>query len=285
MAALRCRKEVRVSLTWLQAMVLGVSQGLTEFLPISSSAHTLLISRIMGWGDPGAAFTAVTQVGTEAAVIWYFRHDIAGIVSTWAASLVRRELRSDPRARMGWYVIIGTLPIGVLGVAFKQQIETSARNLRVVGVALIVGGLVLGYMDHVTRHTRTQDAITPRNALALGMGQALALIPGVSRSGATITVGLALGLTREVAARYSFLLAIPAVLASAALEAADIGADAAANWPATIVATIVAAGVGYAVIARLMSWLRTGSFAPFVAYRVVLGVSVMLMVGSGFIAA
>lgn len=274
-----------MSLTWLQAMVLGVSQGLTEFLPVSSSAHTLLLSRLMGWGDPGAAFTAVTQIGTEAAVMWYFRRDIAGIIVTWGASLTRPELRSDPRARMGWYVVLGTLPIGVLGVAFKGQIETTARNLWVVATALIIMGLLLGWADSRARHVRDQESITPTNALALGFGQALALIPGVSRSGATITVGLALGLTREVAARYSFLLAVPAVLASAALEAADIGSDTAANWPATLVATVVAAVVGYAVIARLMSWLRTGSFAPFVLYRVVLGVAVMAMVASGFIAA
>lgn len=272
-------------LTWLQALVLGVSQGLTEFLPVSSTAHTLLISRLLGWGDPGAAFTAVTQVGTESAVIWYFRHDILRIVRTWAASLRRRDLRADPDARMGWYVIVGTLPIGILGIAFKREIETVARNLWVVAVALVVMGIALGAADRFARHSRGTSDINARNALVFGVGQAMALIPGVSRSGATITAGLAMGFTREVAARYSFLLAIPAVLASAALEAKGIGADAAANWPATLVATGVAAAVGYAVIARLMTWLRTGSFGPFVTYRIVLGLGVMALLASGAVTA
>lgn len=276
---------VSAQLSWLQALVLGVSQGLTEFLPVSSSAHTLLISRLMGWGDPGAAFTAVTQIGTEAAVLWYFRRDILQIVTTWSRSLVHAQARREPAARMGWFVILGTLPIGLLGVAFKHQIETSARNLWVVSTALVVMGVLLGVADRVARHRRGTHEMTPRDAMLFGVGQAMALIPGVSRSGATITVGLAMGYTREAAARYSFLLAVPAVLASAALEAADIGTDTAANWPATGVATVVAGLVGYAVIARLMRWLRSESFAPFVAYRVALGLTVMVMVASGFLAA
>lgn len=180
---------------------------------------------------------------------------------------------------------MGTMPIGILGIVFKREIETVARNLWVVAIALVVMGLALGAVDKYARHTRTSSDINTRHALLFGLGQALALIPGVSRSGATITAGLAMGFTRETAARYSFLLAIPAVLASAALEAKDIGADAAVNWPATLVATGVAAVVGYAVIANLMTWLRTGSFRPFVVYRVVLGLSVMALLATGAVTA
>ena len=272
-------------LGWLQAIVLGISQGLTEFLPVSSSAHTLIISRLMGWGDPGAAFTAVTQIGTETAVIFYFRHDISAILRAWMRSLTNKSARQDPHARMGWFVILGTLPIGVLGIAAKSAIETTARNLWIVASALVVMGLLLSLADRRARHTKHESDITSKHAVAFGFGQALALIPGVSRSGATITVGLAMGFTREVAARYSFLLAIPAVLASALLEAKDIGADTAVNWPATLVATGVAAVVGYGVIARLMTYIKTQSFAPFVVYRVVLGISVAALVGAGIVAA
>ena len=175
-------------LSWLQAIVLGISQGLTEFLPVSSSAHTLVISRLLGWGDPGAAFTAVTQIGTETAVLIYFRRDIIAIIRAWSRSVVRADARRDPHARMGWYVILGTVPIGVLGVALKSSIETTARNLWVVSTALIVMGLLLGLADRRARHTKGEEDIAPGNALVFGLGQALALIPGVSRSGATITV-------------------------------------------------------------------------------------------------
>lgn len=268
-------------LSWIHAIVLGVVQGLTEFLPISSTAHTLIVSRLMGWGDPGAAFTAVTQVGTESAVLWYFRRDIGRIVRAWGTSVFQPSRRRDPHALMGWYIILGSLPIGILGVAFKNHIENEARNLWVVAIALVVVGLVIGVVDRTARHVKGEESVTPRSALLLGLGQAMALVPGVSRSGATIATGLALGFTREAAARYSFLLAVPAVLASAALEAADIGGDTSANWPATLVATAIAGIVGYAVIARLMEWLRTRSFVPFVVYRVVLGTGLMVALASG----
>ena len=263
------------SLSWMQAIILGISQGLTEFLPVSSSAHTLIISRVMGWGDPGAAFTAVTQIGTEAAVIWYFREDILRILKAWFASLFRPAVRSQSDARMGWFVILGSLPIGILGVLLKSQVETAARNLWVVSSALIGMGIVLWIADRTARQVKEQDQIRPANAVAYGLGQALALIPGVSRSGATITAGLAMGFSREAATRYSFLLAIPAVLASALLEAKDIGSDAAANWPATLVATGVASVVGYVVIARLMHYVRTRTYTPFVIYRIALGLAVI----------
>ena len=272
-------------LSWLQAIVLGISQGLTEFLPISSTAHTLIVSKLLGWPDPGAAFTAVTQVGTELAVVIYFRQDIARILKAWFASLTKKSERANPDAKMGWYVIIGTIPIGIAGLAFKSSIETTARNLWLVAATLIVMGILLGLADRFARHTKSEADINTKNAVLFGLGQALALIPGVSRSGATITAGLAMGFKRDVAARYSFLLAIPAVFASAALTAGDISSDSFVNWPATIVATIVAFVVGYFVIASLMKYLQTRTFLPFVIYRIALGTLLMALLANGVLSA
>ena len=272
-------------LSWLQAIVLGISQGLTEFLPISSTAHTLVVSKLLGWPDPGAAFTAVTQVGTELAVVIYFRQDIARILKDWFASLTKKTERANPDAKMGWYVVIGTIPIGIAGLAFKSSIETTARNLWLVAATLIVMGILLGLADRFARHTKSEADINTKNAVLFGLGQALALIPGVSRSGATITVGLAMGFKRDVAARYSFLLAIPAVFASAALTAGDISSDSFVNWPATIVATIVAFVVGYFVIASLMKYLQTRTFLPFVIYRIALGTLLMVLLANGVLSA
>lgn len=272
-------------LSWLQAIVLGISQGLTEFLPISSTAHTLVVSRLLGWPDPGAAFTAVTQVGTELAVVIYFRNDIARILKAWFASLTKVDQRSNPDAKLGWYVIIGTIPIGVAGLTFKSSIETTARNLWLVAASLIFMGVLLGLADRYAKHTKSETDINTKNAILFGLGQALALIPGVSRSGATITAGLAMGYKRDVAARYSFLLAIPAVFASAALTAGDIASDDFVNWPATIVATIVAFVVGFVVIAGLMKYLQTRTFLPFVIYRVALGSVLLVLLATGVLSA
>jgi undecaprenyl-diphosphatase len=272
-------------LSWLQALVLGISQGLTEFLPISSTAHTLIVSKLLGWPDPGAAFTAVTQVGTELAVVIYFRQDIARILKAWFFSLTKKSERANPDAKMGWYVIIGTIPIGIAGLAFKSSIETTARNLWLVAATLIVMGILLGLADRYAKHTKSETDINTKNAVLFGLGQALALIPGVSRSGATITAGLAMGFKRDVAARYSFLLAIPAVFASAALTAGDISSDSFVNWPATIVATIVAFVVGYFVIASLMKYLQTRTFLPFVIYRIALGTLLMVLLANGVLSA
>ena len=272
-------------LSWLQAIVLGISQGLTEFLPISSTAHTLVVSRLLGWPDPGAAFTAVTQVGTELAVVIYFRNDIARILKAWFSSLTKADQRSNPDAKMGWYVIVGTIPIGVAGLAFKSSIETTARNLWLVAASLIFMGVLLGLADRFAKHTKSEADLNTKNAILFGLGQAMALIPGVSRSGATITAGLAMGYKRDVAARYSFLLAIPAVFASAALTAGDIASDDFVNWPATIVATIVAFVVGFMVIAGLMKYLQTRTFMPFVVYRIVLGSVLIVLLATGVLSA
>lgn len=272
-------------LSWLQAIVLGISQGLTEFLPISSTAHTLVVSKLLGWPDPGAAFTAVTQIGTELAVVIYFRKDIARILKAWSASIVNSEMRSNADAKMGWYVIVGTIPISVAGLAFKSSIETTARNLWLVAGALIFMGVLLGIADKYAKHTKVEADLNAKNAILFGFGQALALIPGVSRSGATITAGLAMGFKRDVVARYSFLLAIPAVFASAALTAGDISTDEFVNWPATIVATIVAFVVGYFVIASLMKYLQTRTFLPFVIYRISLGTLLVILLATGVLSA
>jgi len=265
------------TMSWLQAIVLGISQGLTEFLPISSSAHEMIINHLMGWKDGGAAFTAVTQVGTELAVVIYFRKDIVGIISTWIRSLTNKELRSDPQARMGWYVILGSVPIVAIGFAFQSAIETSLRNLWVVSATLIGLGLVLLAAEKFAKHVHTEEDLTVKRATVFGFAQALALIPGVSRSGATISAGLFMGFKRDVAARYSFLLAIPAVFGSALKELpkisdAPLPTEVATNWPATFVATGVAFVIGYIVIAQLMKYLATKTFVPFVIYRVALGV-------------
>ncbi|MDP9396959.1 MAG: undecaprenyl-diphosphate phosphatase [Actinomycetota bacterium] len=266
---------------WWQAAVLGMLQGLTEFLPISSSAHLRIAAPLLGWSDPGAAFTAVTQLGTETAVLLYFRRDIWTILRTWTLSLGRPQLRADPAARMGWYVIFGTVPIVVLGFALRGLIETSFRDLRIIAVTLIVFGLVLGAADAVARNVRPLEKLTLRHGLIYGLAQALALVPGVSRSGGTISAGLLLGYRREAAARYAFLLAIPAVLASGIFELRLIGEGSAPAWGPTLLATVLAFAVGYVVIAWLLRYLAHGSFRPFVIYRVALGILLLGLVVGG----
>jgi undecaprenyl-diphosphatase len=273
------------TISYFEALVLGILQGLTEFLPISSSAHLLIVSTLVGWGDPGAAFTAVTQLGTETAVLVYFRRDIWRIITTWTRSLYTAELRGNIDARMGWYVIIGTIPIGLFGYTFSEQIETAARNLWLVATVLIVFGLVLGAADRWGRQDKTLDDLTVRSGLVFGFGQALALIPGVSRSGATISTGRILGFDRPSATRYAFLLAIPAVLISGAYEALKIGDQQNVAWGPTILATVVAFGVGYAVISWLIRYVSHGSFLPFVIYRIALGTLLFVLLGTGAIAA
>jgi undecaprenyl-diphosphatase len=270
--------------SWFEAVVLGIVQGLTEFLPISSSAHLRIVSEIFGWGDPGAAFTAITQIGTELAVVLYFRHDIWRIIVAWLGSLTGRR-KADPDARMGWLIIVGSIPIVILGLLFKDKIETSLRDLRVVAIALVAFSLILYWADQVGAKKRELDDLTVGHGIAYGLAQAMALIPGVSRSGGTITMGLFLGYTREAAARYSFLLAIPAVLGSGLYEAyKGLKGDVAGppvDWPPTILATVLAFVVGLSVIAWLLRYLTRGSFTPFVVYRVVLGLLILGLVGAG----
>ncbi len=269
---------------WFEAVVLGVVQGLTEFLPISSSAHLRVVGEAFGWEDPGAAFTAITQIGTEAAVLLYFRRDIWRIVTAWVASLGGRRT-GDPDARMGWLIIVGSLPIAVLGVLFQEDIETTFRDLRIVATALILFSFILYWADRVGAKQRQLDQLTVGHGIGYGFAQALALVPGVSRSGGTITAGLFLGYTRAAAARYSFLLAIPAVLASGFFQMyEELTGDTAGrgvSWGPTILATVIAFGVGLTVIAWLLRYLDRGSFTPFVVYRIAVGLLVLGLVVGG----
>ena len=270
----------------LKAIVLGTIQGLTEFLPISSSAHLRILPEIFGWGDPGAAFTAVIQIGTELAVLIYFRKDIWRIATTWLKSLVKPEYRGHLDARMGWYVIIGSMPIVILGVLLKDTIETEFRSLWLIGTTLIVMGVVLGIADRVGSLDRTMRNLNITHAVYFGIAQSMALIPGVSRSGATISMGRFLGYDREAATRFAFLLAIPAVVGAGIFELKEIPhGDNAYGWGPTIVATVVSFVIGYAAIAWLLRYVSTRSYLPFVIYRIVLGTLVFVLLGTGAIAA
>ncbi|MBJ7357094.1 MAG: undecaprenyl-diphosphate phosphatase [Nocardioides sp.] len=270
----------------LKAVVLGLIQGLTEFLPISSSAHLRIYPELFGWGDPGAAFTAVIQIGTELAVLIYFRNDIWRIVSTWTRSLFRPEYRGHLDARMGWYVIVGSLPIVVLGVLLKDVIERDFRSLWLIAGTLVVFGVVLGVADRVGSTERQIKEMHLQHAVLMGLAQACALVPGVSRSGATLSMGRFLGYDREAATRYAFLLAIPAVVGAGLFELPEISSgDNDYGWGPTIIATVVSFVVGYAAIAWLLRYVSTRSYTPFVLYRVALGAGTFVLLGLGVLSA
>jgi len=280
-------------MSWFESLILGLVQGLTEFLPVSSSAHLRLTAAFAGWDDPGAAFTAITQLGTETAVLIYFRRDVGRIVTAWFRSLTNKAMRGDHDAQMGWLVIVGSIPIGVLGVTLKDQIEGPFRDLRVTATMLIVMGVVIGVADRLAARDETGgkhraakqrkglEDLNVKDGLLYGACQAMALVPGVSRSGATISGGLFMGYTREAAARYSFLLAMPAVLASGTFELKDAAAEGHVSWGPTIFATVIAFAVGYAVIAWFMKFISHKSFMPFVWYRIALGIVIIALVATG----
>ena len=268
----------------VQAIVLGIVQGLTEFLPVSSTAHLRIVPAFFGWEDPGAAFTAVVQLGTMAAVLLYFRRDLWSIASAWLRSVLARERApQDPDARMGWYIILGTIPIAVLGLAFKDQIEDQFRTLELVGSALILFSFVMLWAEAASRRDRELTEITRRDGFLIGCAQALALVPGVSRSGATISAGLFLNFERTAAARYSFLLSVPAVVLSGLFELRHVGESGGAPAGATALATVIAFVVGYASIAFLLRYLVHHSIAIFAGYRMVLGVVVILLAATNVI--
>ena len=271
----------------LEALFLGLVQGLTEFLPISSSAHLRIVGAFLPSAeDPGAAFTAITQIGTEAAVVVFFWRDIVRIIKHWCLALVGRIPRNDPDARMGWLIIIGSIPIVVLGLFFQKQIETVFRSLWIVAIMLIVFGVLLGIADAVGAKRRKLQDLTVPHGVVYGFAQALALIPGVSRSGGTITAGLFMGYERAAAARYAFLLAIPAVFGSGFFQLVKSLDEPTVFSPGeTLAATGVAFVVGLAVIAFFMKWISKKSFLPFVIYRILLGVTLLVLLGTGVIAA
>lgn len=274
----------------LNAIILGIVQGVTEFLPISSTAHLAIVGKLIdGAKDPGARFTAITQIGTELAVLIYFRRDISSILSAWFKSLRRNShlthhQRSD--ARLAWLIGVGTIPIVVLGYLGQDFIENDLRKLWVIAASLIIFGFLLGFLDFMGRNERTLDQLTPGHGVLYGLAQAIALIPGVSRSGATIAMGRALGYRRESALRYSFLLAMPAVFGSGLYQLKKAIGDPESSvftMPETIMATVIAFAVGYAVIAWLMRYISTKSFTPFVIYRIALGVALLIALATGVI--
>jgi undecaprenyl-diphosphatase len=270
----------------LKAVVLGLIQGLTEFLPISSSAHLRIYPELIGWGDPGAAFTAVIQIGTELAVLLFFRKDIWRIVSAWSRSLVRPEYRGHLDARMGWYVIVGSVPIVVLGILLKDVIERDFRSLWLIAGTLVAFGAILGIADRVGSTDRQIREMHLTHAVLMGLAQACALVPGVSRSGATLSMGRFLGYDREAATRYAFLLAIPAVVGAGLFEIPEISSgDNDYGWGPTIMATVVSFVVGYAAIAWLLRYVSTRSYTPFVLYRVALGTATFVLLGAGILSA
>jgi undecaprenyl-diphosphatase len=278
---------------FLEAIILGLVQGLTEFLPISSSAHLRIVGEFLGTGaDPGAAFTAITQLGTETAVVIYFWKDLTNIIGKWFRALGKKIPQSDPDVRLGWFIIVGSVPIVVLGLIFQNAIETTLRSLWIVATTLIVFGILLGIADLVGRKERTLRTLSWPHAVVFGFAQALALIPGVSRSGGTITAGRFLGYDRPSAARYSFLLAIPAVFGSGLYQvyksikepcvSAAAGCAPELFGPAeTLVATVIAGLVGFAVIAFLMRYISKRSFLPFVIYRLLLGTALIVLLSTG----
>lgn len=273
----------------IEAIILGLVQGLTEFLPVSSSAHVRIVGEFLpSAADPGATFTAIMQIGTELAVLLYFRKKIARVIGRWAKSLAGKVPRNDPDARMGWLVILGSIPIVLLGYFGQEWIRGVFRNMWLVAIVLIVFGILLGIADALGKRTKELDDLTYPQGVVYGFAQALALIPGVSRSGATTTVGRAMGFSRTAATEYSFLLAIPAVFGSGLYElvtALKGNEGGPFNLAETAVATLVAFVVGYLVIAYLMRYLQKGTFLPFVIYRIALGVTLMVLLGCNVLSA
>lgn len=276
-------------MSWLQVVVLSVVQGLTEFLPISSSGHLAIISRLFFSGDAGASFTAVSQLGTEAAVLVYFARDIVRILRAWFRGVFDRTHRDDVDYRLGWYVIIGSIPIGVVGFLFKDAIRTEVRNLWVIATAMLVFSVVIAAAEYFGRQDRHVGQLTWRDGLLVGLAQCLALVPGVSRSGATISAGLFLGLDRPLAARFGFLLAIPAVFASGLFSLPDAFEPTGTGMSATglqlLVSVLITFVVGYAAISWLLRFLANHAMYWFVGYRVVLSLTLMALLATGVVAA
>lgn len=266
-----------------EAIVLGLVQGLTEFLPISSSGHLRIVPAFFGWEDPGAAFTAVIQLGTMAAVLLYFRRDLWNIARAWVRELRLPFKQRSHEANLGWFIVLGTIPICVFGFLFSDQIEEGARSLYLIGSMLIAFSFVMLIADRIGTRDRPIADITARDGIFIGFAQALALIPGVSRSGATISAGLLRGFDRAAAARYSFLLSVPAVVISGVFELRHIGGEGSVGVAPTVVATVLAFVSGYAAIAWLLRYLATNTLTIFIVYRIPLGIAVLVLAATGAI--
>lgn len=274
-------------MSWIQTIVLSLVQGLTEFLPVSSSGHLRIVSTLFWGEDAGASFTAVVQLGTELAVLVYFAKDIFRIAKAWLSGLFDKSKR-DFDYKMGWMVIMGTIPVGLIGFLGKDLIRDNLRNLWITAAMLVLFSFVFILAEKVGRRERSFEELTMKDAILMGLAQCLALIPGVSRSGGTVSAGLFLGLDREVATRFSFLLAIPAVLASGLFslpDAFDPSTGQAASGAQLIVGTLIAFVVGYAAIAWLLRFVANHSFAWFAVWRIPVGIFVMILLGMGVIPA
>jgi undecaprenyl-diphosphatase len=265
--------------TLIEAIVLGIVQGLTEFLPISSTAHLRIVPALLGWADPGAATSAIIQLGTMLAVVAFFRRDIISLSKSFTRGLVRRKPFWEFESRLAWYIAVGTIPVVVLGLLFKNFIETSARSLYLIAASLVILALILALAERISARRRDTSTITFGDSIIVGFAQALALIPGSSRSGTTITAALFLGFTREAAARFSFLLSIPAVVASGLFELFEVRHSLTGLGALNLsVATLVSAITGYAAIAFLLRYLRTHTTYVFIWYRIFIGVVIFLLV-------
>jgi undecaprenyl-diphosphatase len=271
------------AMSTLEAIVLGLVQGLTEFLPISSSGHLRIVPALLGWSDPGAGFTAVIQLGTMAAVLIYFRVDLWNIARAWLGELRVPIRQASQEAKLGWFIVLGTIPIAIFGFIFKDQIESGARSLYLIGSALILFSFVMVLAERMATRTRDLDEMNGRDGLFIGVAQSLALVPGVSRSGATISAGLFRGFDRVAAARYSFLLSVPAVVLSGLFELRKVGENGSPSAAATVIATLVAFVTGYLAIAWLLRYLSSHSLEIFVIYRIALGVLVLVLTATGAI--
>ena len=277
-----------MEMSWLQVVVLSVVQGLTEFLPVSSSGHLAIVSQLFFSDDAGASFTAVSQLGTEAAVLIYFARDIGRILTAWFGGL-RDPSRRTSDYWLGWWVIIGTIPIGAAGLIFKHYIRDDVRNLWVIATALLVFSAVIAAAEYFGKQTRPIEQFTWKDSILIGLSQCLALVPGVSRSGATISAGLFLGQEREAAARFGFLLAIPAVLASGMYSLPDAfhpdGKGLSASGPQLAVSVVIAFVIGLAAVSWFLKFLVRHGMYWFVGYRVILGVTLLVLLGTGVVAA
>lgn len=269
----------------LEAILYGIVQGATEFLPISSTAHLRILPSLLGTPDPGASFTAVVQLGTLLAVLLYFWKDLVNVLSGWAGSLVNAEKRGTLESKIGWGIVVGTLPIVILGFTFRHSIKSAEmRSLYIIAFMLIFMGILLAVAEKVGKRERGFEKLTIRDGLWVGLWQAIALIPGASRSGSTITGALFFGLDRPTAARFSFLLSVPSILAAGLLEVVEERSNLfGAGMASVLIATVVSFFVGYAAIAFLMKLLQTRSTAGFIVYRIALGVVLLVLLQQGIL--